>query len=85
VLVSELARVIGPALTGALEKRGFSTLTPVQQSILDPALAGRDLRISSKTGSGKTVAIGLAVAAQVAPAHGWPLGLALRAGDCAHA
>jgi ATP-dependent RNA helicase DeaD len=59
VLVSELARVIGPALTGALEKRGFSTLTPVQQSILDPALAGRDLRISSKTGSGKTVAIGL--------------------------
>ncbi|MBK8940892.1 MAG: DEAD/DEAH box helicase [Polyangiaceae bacterium] len=59
MLVSELARVIGPALTGALEKRGFSTLTPVQQSILDPALAGRDLRISSKTGSGKTVAIGL--------------------------
>src|SRR5262249_12584665 len=33
-------------------------LTPVQQAVLDPELEGRDLRITSQTGSGKTVAIG---------------------------
>jgi len=51
-----------PAFAAALEKRGFSSLTSVQQAVLDPALAGRDLRITSQTGSGKTVAIGLVVA-----------------------
>jgi ATP-dependent RNA helicase DeaD len=51
-----------PAFVSALEKRGFSSLTSVQRAVLDPALAGRDLRITSQTGSGKTVAIGLAVA-----------------------
>jgi ATP-dependent RNA helicase DeaD len=48
-----------PALASALERRGYLTLTPVQEAVLDPALAGRDLRISSRTGSGKTVALGL--------------------------
>ena len=51
-----------PALAGALEKKGFTELTPVQEAVLDPALAGRDLRITSQTGSGKTVAIGFALA-----------------------
>jgi ATP-dependent RNA helicase DeaD len=37
----------------------------VQEAVLDPALAGRDLRITSQTGSGKTVAIGFAVRALV--------------------
>jgi ATP-dependent RNA helicase DeaD len=50
--------VLGPALTAALDKRGFTDLTPVQLAVLDPKLGGRDLRISSQTGSGKTVAIG---------------------------
>ncbi|XXX73075.1 DEAD/DEAH box helicase [Sorangium sp. So ce134] len=49
-------------LAGALAGRGFTSLTPVQQAVLDPELAGRDLRVSSQTGSGKTVAIGLALA-----------------------
>lgn len=52
---------IGPELAAALEGRGFEALTPVQEAVLDPALDGRDLRISSKTGSGKTVAIGFAL------------------------
>ena len=56
-----LETVLGPALAGALEKKGYTSLTPVQQAILDPSLAERDLRITSQTGSGKTVAIGLAV------------------------
>jgi len=48
-----------PAIAAALTSRGFTALTTVQEAVLDPALAGRDLRISSQTGSGKTVAVGL--------------------------
>jgi ATP-dependent RNA helicase DeaD len=53
-----IEQVLGPALCAALEQKGYTTLTPVQQAVLAPELAGRDLRISSQTGSGKTVAIG---------------------------
>jgi ATP-dependent RNA helicase DeaD len=48
-------------LADALRKHGFSELTPVQQAVLAPDLVGKDLRISSRTGSGKTVALGLVV------------------------
>ncbi len=58
---SELANTLGPALARAFEERGYSALTPVQQAVLAPEHAGRDLRVSSQTGSGKTVALGLAV------------------------
>ncbi len=51
-----------PPLARALVRHGFEALTPVQQAVLNPELAGRDLRISSRTGSGKTVALGLVVA-----------------------
>ncbi len=50
------------ALRAALIARGFDSLTTVQEAVLDPALVGRDLRISSQTGSGKTVALGFAIA-----------------------
>ena len=53
------------ALRGALEKRGFEQLTPVQQSVAEADEGSRDLRISSQTGSGKTVAIGFALAAKL--------------------
>ena len=55
---SELPSVLGPALSAALTAKGYATLTSVQEAVLDPALTGRDLRITSQTGSGKTVAIG---------------------------
>ena len=52
-----------PALiSSALVKQGFKELTPVQRAVVDAEHAGKDLRISSQTGSGKTVAIGLALA-----------------------
>ncbi|UJR83313.1 DEAD/DEAH box helicase [Sandaracinus amylolyticus] len=54
-----LPDVLEPALRGALERKGYTNLTPVQLAVLQPSAAGRDLRISSQTGSGKTVAIGL--------------------------
>ena len=49
-------------ITAALIRRGFEELTPVQLAVVAAASDGRDLRISSQTGSGKTVAIGLALA-----------------------
>ena len=51
-----------PALSRALTKRGYENLTPVQKAVLDPALEGQDVLVSAQTGSGKTVAFGLACA-----------------------
>jgi ATP-dependent RNA helicase DeaD len=46
----------------ALVERGFSDLTLVQKAVMADALADADLRVSSQTGSGKTVALGLVLA-----------------------
>ncbi len=51
-----------PALARALTARGYSELTPVQDAVLEPGAEGRDLLVSAQTGSGKTVAYGLAFA-----------------------
>jgi ATP-dependent RNA helicase DeaD len=50
------------ALSRALQARGYSSPTPVQEAILAPETEGRDLLVSAQTGSGKTVAYGLAMA-----------------------
>ena len=50
-----------PALDRALSERGYAELTPVQAAVLE-AEQGRDLLVSAQTGSGKTVAFGLALA-----------------------
>lgn len=55
------AGVPGP-LRLALVRRGFTSLTAVQRAVLTADAEGYDLRISSQTGSGKTVALGLALA-----------------------
>ncbi|MCW9035101.1 MAG: DEAD/DEAH box helicase [Rhodospirillales bacterium] len=51
-----------PALGQALNKRGYEQLTPVQQAVLAPELVEADTLVSAQTGSGKTVAFGLAIA-----------------------
>ena len=53
---------IVPALGLALEKRGYTDLTPVQVAMLAPELANADALVSAQTGSGKTVAFGIALA-----------------------
>ena len=53
---------VSPLLRPALERQGFSALTSVQSAILEADATGRDLQICSQTGSGKTVALGLAIA-----------------------
>lgn len=50
------------ALSDALEQRGYSTLTQVQEAVTKPELEGADLLVSAQTGSGKTVGFGLAIA-----------------------
>ena len=42
-------------ISEALAERGYDTLTPVQQAVSAPELAGQDLLVSAQTGSGKTV------------------------------
>ncbi|MDB5372477.1 MAG: helicase, partial [Belnapia sp.] len=46
----------------ALAERGYAEPTPVQAAVLEPETEGRDLLVSAQTGSGKTVAYGLAMA-----------------------
>ncbi len=57
-----LPETIHPALAAALAERGYDTLTPVQLDVLAPEAADRDLLVSAQTGSGKTVAFGMALA-----------------------
>ncbi|MBU6318082.1 MAG: DEAD/DEAH box helicase [Alphaproteobacteria bacterium] len=57
-----------PALDSALRSRGYETPTPVQKAVLEAAeTAGPlvDLLVSAQTGSGKTVAFGLAMASSL--------------------
>ncbi len=51
-----------PALARALAARGYEAATPVQAAVSAPEHAERDLLVTAKTGSGKTVAYGLALA-----------------------
>ncbi len=53
---------IHPALAAALEAHGYTRLTPVQTAMLDAERCDADLLVSAQTGSGKTVAFGLAIA-----------------------
>ena len=56
---------ISPLLDEALTARGYTTLTPVQNAVITEEAVGRDLVVSAQTGSGKTVAFGLAMAPQI--------------------
>ena len=52
-------------LAAALSERGYAAPTAVQAAVLQPDAHGRDLLVSAQTGSGKTVAFGLALADQL--------------------
>jgi ATP-dependent RNA helicase DeaD len=74
--------IVAP-LAHALEKRGYTALTPVQQAVLALEPAGADALVSAQTGSGKTVAFGIALAPTLLGGDerfgqaGLPLGLAI--------
>jgi len=52
---------LNPSLERALTAKGYAEPTPVQAAVLQPEAEGRDLLVSAQTGSGKTVAYGLAL------------------------
>ena len=70
-------------LAEALSARGYAAPTPVQAAVIQPEAAGRDMIVSAQTGSGKTVAFGLAIASEllgeegVLPPARAPLALAI--------
>jgi ATP-dependent RNA helicase DeaD len=73
---------IHPALASALARQGYETLTAVQLAVLEDKAEGHDLLVSAQTGSGKTVAFGLAIAPTLLAGEGFfmpqpehPLGL----------
>ncbi len=49
-------------IADALAAQGYDTMTPVQEAVTEPAMDAADLLVSAQTGSGKTVAFGLAIA-----------------------
>ncbi|WP_299413279.1 DEAD/DEAH box helicase [uncultured Sulfitobacter sp.] len=49
-------------IADALAAQGYDTMTPVQDAVIAPELDGADLLVSAQTGSGKTVAFGMAIA-----------------------
>ncbi|WP_200305404.1 DEAD/DEAH box helicase, partial [Paracraurococcus ruber] len=57
--------VLPTTLLSALTERGYAEPTPVQAAVLQAEAVGRDLLVSAQTGSGKTVAFGLAMAAEL--------------------
>jgi ATP-dependent RNA helicase DeaD len=70
-----------PALAKALAERDYTSPTPVQAAVLSDEARGGDILVSAQTGSGKTVAYGLAIAstilgeAESMPAAGAPVAL----------
>ena len=57
--------MIAAPLAAALSAKGYDALTTVQTAMLAEEVAGRDLLVSAQTGSGKTVAFGIAIATDV--------------------
>jgi ATP-dependent RNA helicase DeaD len=57
----------------AFEGRGYRDLTPVQEAVLASDAADRDLLVSAQTGSGKTVAYGVVMAAPFLEGESLPI------------
>ena len=57
-------------LAEALAAHGYTAPTPVQAAVIENEADGRDLIVSAQTGSGKTVAFGLAIAPQLLAGDG---------------
>lgn len=59
---------LNPTLLKAIQSSGYTEATPVQKQAIPAALAGRDLMVSSSTGSGKTAAFLLPALTKLADA-----------------
>ncbi|MDA9649341.1 DEAD/DEAH box helicase [Alphaproteobacteria bacterium] len=48
-------------IVNAMKNKGYEKLTPVQEEVIKEEYSGLDLLVSAQTGSGKTIAFGLAI------------------------
>jgi superfamily II DNA/RNA helicase len=58
---------LDPSVQQALDEMGYEVPMEVQHAIYDRFLAGQDLMVQSRTGSGKTAAFGIPIAQKVVP------------------
>ena len=63
---------IAPQVREAIRDLGFEKPTEVQSSVIHAAIAGRDLLVQSKTGSGKTSAFGIPTVERLVAESGAP-------------
>jgi ATP-dependent RNA helicase DeaD len=59
----------------AIAERGYERPTPVQSATVRPILAGRDVIVRSKTGTGKTAAFGIPMIERIPAGRGKPSAL----------
>ncbi|KAM7257138.1 hypothetical protein ACFE04_012879 [Oxalis oulophora] len=52
---------ISKEIVDALAKKGITKLFPIQKSVLEPAMKGRDMFGRARTGTGKTLAFGIPI------------------------
>ena len=58
---------LSPETLGSLEAKGYASPTDVQHETIPRALAGKDLVVQSRTGTGKTAAFGVPIAEKLDP------------------
>ena len=56
---------LSPETLRSVEAKGYETPTPVQEETIPLALAGKDLVVQSRTGTGKTEAFGIPIVEKV--------------------
>ncbi len=61
----------------AIAERGYERPTPVQAATVKPILAGRDVIVRSKTGTGKTAAFGVPIVERIPAGRGKPSALVM--------
>ncbi|HQR31062.1 MAG TPA: DEAD/DEAH box helicase, partial [Anaeromyxobacteraceae bacterium] len=61
----------------AIAERGYTRPTPVQAATVKPILAGRDVIVRSKTGTGKTAAFGIPIVERIPAGRGRPSALVM--------
>ena len=62
---------VSKPVVAALSDRGVDTAFPIQQAVIEAALAGRDILGKAPTGSGKTLAFGIPTVERAGPGDAW--------------
>ncbi|MEC7946286.1 MAG: DEAD/DEAH box helicase, partial [Myxococcota bacterium] len=68
---------LAPEVLKGIEEKGYTVATGVQAATIEPALAGRDLVVRSKTGTGKTAAFCIPMVEGIPAGHRKPAAIAL--------